>query len=153
NATVYYLPGTTGWGATFDGRPTVELIVSSANDSGPGSLRQVLGLVPAGWTLTFAAGLSGQTILLTRGAFQITGHLTIDASSLANGLQINGNHLSSIFSISGGANLVLNALTLTNGYAGGGGSGGAIVNSGTLALNRCTLAGNSANGDGGAIYN
>src|SRR5207247_10661244 len=23
NVTVYYLPGTTGWGATFDGRPAV----------------------------------------------------------------------------------------------------------------------------------
>ena len=154
NATVYYLPGTTGWSSTFDGRPSVELsFVSSPNDSGAGSLRQMVAVVPAGSRLSFAPNLSGQTILLTNGALQITNNMTIDASMLPNGVQINGNHLSSIFTISGGLNVVLNSLTLTNGYAGGGGSGGAIVNSGTLALNSCTLAGNCASGDGGAIWN
>ena len=32
NATVYYLPGTTGWGTTFGGRPTA--LMDSANHSG-----------------------------------------------------------------------------------------------------------------------
>jgi predicted outer membrane repeat protein len=104
-------------------------------------------------TITFAPALSGQTILVTNGQLALNQNLTIDGSSLANAVQINGNHLSSIFAVSGGADVVLNSLTLTNGYAGSGGSGGAIVNSGTLALNHCTLAGNSANGDGGAIWN
>jgi len=29
NVTVYYLPGTTGWGPTFDGRPTALLLLSN----------------------------------------------------------------------------------------------------------------------------
>ena len=50
--------------------------------------------------------------------------------------------------------MVLNSLIITNGWGGTSGSGGGIINGGTLALNRCTLAGNSAtNGNGGAIYN
>jgi hypothetical protein len=122
----------------FDGLTSLrEAVAYAATLSGP-------------QTITFAPGLSGQTITLTNGEIAISNNLTIDASALANGVQINGNHLSSIFSISDATNVVLNSLTLTNGYAA---NGGAIVNSSTLTLNRCTLAGNSANGDGGAIWN
>jgi hypothetical protein len=33
HAMVYYLPGTTGWGATFDGRPTVLWNPQAQNDA------------------------------------------------------------------------------------------------------------------------
>jgi hypothetical protein len=106
-----------------------------------------------GATITFATNLSSQTILLTNGAIAIDTDMTIDASALPAGLQINGNHASGLFNMNPYSIVTLNSLTLTNGNAD---NGGAIYNeqSGTLSLNECTLWGNSAvNGTGGAIYN
>ena len=82
--------------------------------------------------------------------------MTIDASALVNGISNNGNARNRIFEVDAGANAVLNALTLTNGYQRNVGDlGGAIINYGTLALTNCTLAGNSVAqwGAGGAVHN
>jgi hypothetical protein len=151
NVTVCYLAGSSGWSSTFDGRPVVELLVTTLNDSGPGSLRQMVGLSPPGVPVPFATNLSGQTITLTSGQINVSQNLTLDASGLPGGIQLNGNQNSAILSVGGGVNVTLNALTFTNGYAPGG-AGGAIANNGSLTLNRCTLVGNSA-GWGGAIDN
>ena len=133
----------------------VQALVTTNADSGLGSLRQVAGALQGGATVTFAANLSGQTITLASGEIAITNNLTIDASALPNGLIINGNHNSRIFNIGGGTAVTLNALVLTNGYTTNGNWGGAIFNAGTLALNYCTLAGNSGDSSvaGGAIAN
>jgi hypothetical protein len=132
----------------------VVLLVTTTADSGFGSLRQVAGLIQGGGTVTFGANLSGQTITLTSGEIPITNNLTIDASALPNGIIIDGNHASRIFNIGSGAAVTLNALVLTNGYTTND-WGGAIFNVGTLALNYCTLAGNSGDSSvyGGAIAN
>ncbi|HEX4122751.1 MAG TPA: choice-of-anchor Q domain-containing protein [Verrucomicrobiae bacterium] len=130
-------------------------MVSNLGDSGSGSLRDAIASLLRGGSITFAANLSGQTITLTSGAIELSNSVTIDASTLANGIQINGNANSDIFQAYGGVSVSLNALTLTNGYGGPGGNGGAIFNYGTLVLNNCTLAGNSVvtNRAGGAIQN
>ena len=54
-----------------------------------------------------------------------------------------------------GASVVLDSLTLTNGHSDASNWGGALINSGVLALNNCTLAGNfiDGSGSGGAIEN
>ena len=132
--------------------PTViNPMVTSISDGGSGSLRQVIASSGSGSTVRFATNLSGQTITLTSGTLVVTNNVTIDAAALAGGIQINGNHNSALFSVGGGVSVTLNALTFTNGYAPSG-SGGAIFNSGSLTLNNCTLAGNSAE-FGGAIEN
>src|SRR3974377_560605 len=95
--------------------------------SGPGSLRQVASVVPGGGTVTFATNLSGQTITLTSGEIAITNNLTIDASALANGVIIHGNHHSRIFNIGGGAAVALNDLVLANAFS---------TNSGAAVWNR-----------------
>ena len=130
-------------------------VVTTVNDSGPGSLRNAIAGIQAGGVITFAPGLSGQTITLTGGQIVLSTNVTIDASALANGISINGNASSRIFQVNSGFSVILNALTLTNGYQGPNGFAGAIANSGTLAMNNCTLAGNSAapSGTGGAIDN
>jgi hypothetical protein len=150
----------TGWGT-----PTLNLITALAaplvptvfntNDSGVGSLRYIIAYATNGATITFAPNLSGKTILLTNGQLSVSSNLTVDASALTNGIQINGSHNSRIFNIAGGVSATLDSLTLTNGYAGAGIYGGAIENVGSLTLNRCTLAGNSADPTavGGAIDN
>ena len=135
------------------------LIVTSAADSGHGSLRQVmLNAAPyaASYFIAFDAGLSGQTIMLSSGPLVVGGSavlsFTLDASDLAGGLTINGtnNGASGIFDNNG--ELTLRALTLRNGHAP---NGGAIRNNGILTLERCSLFQNfsfTSGGLGGAVH-
>lgn len=138
-------------------------VVTNANDSGPGSLRQMLAYaatIPGANTVTFDPALSGATITLGS-EIDITdaASVTIDASSLAAGLTISGNSTNRIFYVGSGRRLGLKSLTLTGGNGVGSafsGNGGAImVTGGTLEVALCTFTGNAASGEGsgGAIYN
>ena len=155
----------TGWGTPAIGlinalaggaAAPYHLVVLNTNDSGPGSLRQTISNSVSGAYITFSNSLAGATILLTSGQVMVSSNLTIDASALAGGLTINGNHANPIFNIVGSPTptVKLAALTLTNGYSSSR-SGGAIVNGGVLSLNNCTLDGNSTGSGfgGGAIVN
>jgi hypothetical protein len=128
-------------------------IVTTAADSGIGSLRYATTYTTNGDTITFATNLSGATIL-SSGTLTLNKNLTIDASALPGGITINGNQAGSVFVVTN-ANVVLTALTITNGKASapGYGYGGGIWNWGVLTVNQCTLAGNSANFSGGGIMN
>ncbi len=134
--------------------PATYAVINTA-DGGAGSLRQAIANAVSGDTINFAPNLSGTTITITDGEMQLTGGLTIDASDLTNGVRLDGNYASRIFNVADGANVVLNSLTLTNGHSDESDWGGAIINSGTLALTNCTLVGNyiDGTGSGGAIYN
>jgi predicted outer membrane repeat protein len=146
----------TGWGT-----PTVNLInalaaytntiVYNTFDGVPGSLRYILGSVSNNSTITFAPYLSGSNILLTNGELLLSRSVTIDASMLPGGIQINGNGSTRVFEVPGGVTVTLKALTITNGVAGPN-YGGGILNNGTLILSQCTLAGNSSS-QGGAMEN
>jgi predicted outer membrane repeat protein len=134
-------------GVSFDSIPN---IITNLSDSGPGSLRTVLAAMSPDATVTFAANLSGATILLTSGAITLNTSLAIDAAALPGGISINGNAASSIFQVNPGVTVVLNSVTITNGFSAG--AGGGIGNYGSLTLNGCTVAGNTAGLDGGGIY-
>jgi hypothetical protein len=140
--------------ATLTVRLPGTFVVTTTNDSGPGSLRQVAGPeAVSGDTITFAPNLSGQTIRLTSGQITLGQSLNIDASALPDGVIIDGNANGRIFEVLAGSIVRLDSLTLTNGRASG--HGGAIFNSGTLTVNRCTLVRNlvAVGGVGGGIYN
>jgi hypothetical protein len=124
-------------------------VVTNTANSGPGTLRSAITNADNGAVITFDPSLSGATITLSN-TLTINTNLTIDASALAGGLQINGNHAVTVFTVAPGTTNVLNSLTITNGYNSG--SGGGIYNEGTLTLTNCTLSGNSAE-DGGGIAN
>ncbi|HLX71366.1 MAG TPA: S53 family peptidase, partial [Verrucomicrobiae bacterium] len=131
--------------AEFQANPVV-----ITNDSGPGTLRYAVNYCPVGTTITFAANLSGQTILLTSGPLTVNDNLTVDASALPNGIEVNGNSNSEIFLINDGT-VVLNSLTLRNGFGGSDGFGGAIESFGNLTLEDCRLVNNQCpDGTGGA---
>jgi hypothetical protein len=146
----------TGWGTPAVGLINAlagpyQSVVLNTNDNGPGSLRQAISNVIAGAyafsVITFATNLSGATIH-SSGTMTLTGNLTIDASALPRGITINGNQAGSVFFATNG-NVVLTALTITNGNASASGVGGGILNYAVLKLNQCTLAGNSAGYAGG----
>ena len=134
------------------------MVTSTNDDASVGSLRTILANAPANATITFATNLSGQTITLTNYEFFLSNNVTIDASALMGGIQINGDHFFRIFYIQTNTTVVLNSLTLTNSYVSGtsafpvngsNGYGGAIYNAGTLTLNQAVLAGNLATGGSG----
>jgi hypothetical protein len=124
-------------------------MVTNSADSGPGTLRSAITNAVNGAVITFDPSLSGATITLSN-TLTINTNLTIDASALPGGLQINGNDTVQIFNVASTITVFLNSLTITNAYSTN--SGGGIYNGGTATLNQCTLSGNSAN-YGGGIYN
>jgi hypothetical protein len=138
--------------------PLGQLVVANIADSGPGTLRAAIADAINGAVITFATNLSGATITLAS-TLTINTNLTIDASALPGGIQINGNGTVRVLNISSGPAVILNSLTITNGRATPIGLqgllGGGIYNSnnGTLTLNQCTVSGNSAGSGGGGIYN
>ena len=82
--------------------------VLNENDSGPGSLRQAVLDASAGEIITFASTVS--TVLLTNGEIALDKNLTIDGN-----VTVDANASSRIFSISSGATVLLNDITMTNG--------------------------------------
>src|SRR5205809_2305143 len=116
--------------------------VTNLANSGPGTLRAAVTFANTNAdadTITFRAALSGKTNILTSGQVTISNILTIDASAPPAGFNVSGNHLSRIFEVSAGATVTLKSLFLMNGYAGSGGGGAILVDSGgTLTLTNCT---------------
>ncbi|WP_428308509.1 CSLREA domain-containing protein [Lacipirellula sp.] len=121
--------------------------VSDAND-GHTSLREAIAAAPAsGNQVDFHASLA-------QGVITLNSQLTLPQSITINGLGADqltvaagGNHR--IFQVNAGAVATINGLKLTGGNASD--YGGAILNYGTLKLNRAEVSGNTAGGAGGAI--
>ena len=119
-------------------------LVTTANDSGQGSLREAILLAENGETITFATNLSGATILLEGGGFFVKKGIHIDASALPDGITLDGGGGHRVFEFVHSTN-VLTGLTITNGNNLGHGAGGGLFNFfGHVTLNRCTLVGNRA---------
>ncbi len=144
------------------GAAGVSLQVTSVADDGPGTLRRVLRDAGAGAVVTFATNLAGRTLLLTSGQLRVERNVTVDASSLAGGVRIDGNRAGRVFYVGTNTVVVLNGLTITNGLLTSSDSsswGGGIENRGNLTLRRCVVAGNTVQGTpstvayGGAIIN
>jgi hypothetical protein len=158
------------------------LTVTTAADSGAGSLRAEIAAAKSGDIINFASSLKGQTITLTSGELLVNKGLTIQGPGAAQ-LTISGGNHSRVFDVASSQPVVLTGLTISNGASqvGGGiydasgsvltvsactisnchaevlngGCGGGIYNSGTLTLGGCTISGDSArlSGRGGGIFN
>jgi beta-glucanase (GH16 family) len=132
-----------------------EMTVTSAEDSGVGSLRKAIGSVCAGGTVHFAPELAGQTITLTSGPLTLGKNVTIDGSA-APGVILSGNNADRVFIINAGTTAAVSYLTVRDGKATD--LAGAILDNGTLTLDHCIVTNNSVVGSndwwkgGGAIY-
>ena len=130
------------------GDPTI--VVSNTNDDGVGSLRQAIVDVDPGGNILFDASLNNQTIFVGIDHLEINKNLTIDASSLSDGIVISGNYTSRVFRIPLGSVVTMEKLTIIEGQ---GINGGGIFNTGDLTLIQSTISDNIATNDGGGIYN
>jgi hypothetical protein len=119
------------------------LVVTSTNDSGPGSLRQAIADASSGETITFSSKLRGQTITLTSGELDISNSIKIDGLG-ASQLAVSGGGSNRVFQINSGAVVTISGLTITDGLAT---DGAGVVNQGTLTLDGCSVTSNQANFD------
>jgi hypothetical protein len=112
------------------------------------SLREAVLHAPDGSAIGFAPALDSRTIALAS-PLVVARDLVIDGSERVN-LWISGADLSGIFTVNPGVSAGLRGLALRQGYRS---SGGAIHNSGTLALHDCMIRESHCDSQGGGIYN
>ncbi len=140
-------------------RPLLELLedrtllsiqyVESTMDSGPASLRGVIGAAVQGDIIEFAIGVTG-TITLTSGPIEIPASVAIEGPG-AGSITVSGNGASGVFGVEVDKIVTIAGLTITDG--GNEPLGGALINRGTLTLANCAVSNSSATDSGGAIYN
>lgn len=141
---------------SLPGCNTINSVVNNNNDSGAGSLRDVIANVCNGSTITFADNVRG-AINLTSRELGINKSLTITGPG-ANLLTVQRSPAAGtadfrIFNIASGS-AAISGLTIANGNVPGGlDSGGGILNNGVMTLTSVFVTGNSAAFQGGGISN
>ncbi len=130
----------------------VNRVVTSAADTGSGSLRDALNLAQAGDVIGFSASLSNQTIQVAT-TLPITHRLTINAAN-APGVTVDGGGAVRVFAVDGGVDATFIGVRIHGGRAVGGGTspGGAIStgNDARLTIQHCRFDANVAD-IGGAV--
>ena len=120
------------------------LTVTSAADSGLGSLRAAIASASSGDTIVFAPRLDGQTISLTTGELAIARSVTINGPG-AGLLNVDAGGMSRVFDItSSSATVALSGLTIRGGISEDG--GGITDQGGELTLKNDTLSNDQAIG-------
>jgi len=130
-------------------KPPRHLVVSTIEDYGQGSLRQMLVDAAVGDVITFAPSLSGGAILINSDQLVVSKDVTIDASALHGGIRIDGRHSHRIIDVPRRVSVILKGLILTNGLAD---RGGAIRNLGYVQMMDCAVCNCEATAKGGAVY-
>jgi len=132
------------------------LVVSNSNDSGNGSLREVItNSAINGDTIRFSSTIidgGSQTIELSSAIFFNKSITIIGSYNETDTLYISGNNSNSIFIISNTSNVILDSLVLLNGYDNGG-LGGAVRfhESDSLYVFNTIISNCTTTGYGGAI--
>ena len=138
--------------------PPAELVVTNLDDSGPGSLREALGLIADDGTITFDSALAGGTLTLTTGKLAIDSSVTVDASGAAP-VTLSAGGTSRVVQVAAGAVVAISDVVIRDGVAAP--QGGGILNYGELSLDRVVVTDNTENSTsgpafdlgGGGIYN
>ncbi len=134
-------------GGTPTPTPANSVLVTNANNSGPGSLRQAIEDVPTDGIINFDSTFfsTPQTIALSFSDLAISRNMTINGLG-ANLITVAGPGNSRVFRVT--ATATINGLKITGGNSGlSNGSG--ISNIGNLTVNGCHITGNTANFGGG----
>ena len=167
-------------GPSFSGDAAI-LTVTSTDDSGTGTLRDVLANAANNDVIKFSLNYPA-TIVLTSGELLVTNNVTIAGPGAAS-LTISANNNSRVFQVGTSNTATISGLTISGGVASGGGVGAGIycdqttltllncsllnngatggstaagaglyANQSQVTLAGCTVSGNTATGNGGGIY-
>ena len=146
---------TTAGQAAFTGTLNTITVTSAAN-SGPGSLRRAISQATSGTVIRFAPSLANQTITLNSQLEISPGqNITIDGSGATN-LTISGNRATRIFFVNSNQDFpttfTVKNMSLVDGFTDE--RGGAILGEhrASVAVDNVTFLRNVANSGGGAIY-
>jgi LPXTG-site transpeptidase (sortase) family protein len=149
NSTYHFRAIGTNTAGTLDGgdlsftTPCASAItVTSADDSGPGTLRQAIAGICANGTITFD---DDYTITLSS-ELSITKNMTLSGSG--HNIVISGQNAVRVFNI-GSVIITLDTLTIANGRAD---DGGGVFSLGYLTIKDCTFSGNRTNGISSSPY-
>jgi predicted outer membrane repeat protein len=159
------------WFATAASLSAATFVVTNANDSGAGSLREALTQANSNAqadTISFDATFfsTARTITLTSGELRITrdddsfpGRLVTINGPGADLLTISGNNSSRVFYVSNFGNVALSGVTIAGGNGigtvlneEGNSGGGLLAHSSFVSLSDVTFRNNAAPNAGGAIY-
>ena len=143
--------------ALFGFTPFIEaatFTVTTAADSGVGSLRQAINNANAAAGDDMIAFTVTGTITLASALPAITESVAITGPG-TNLLTISGNNSVQVFTVNAGTtNATISGLTIANGKATGYANGAGIANAGTLTIQNCALVNNTnVGGWGGAVFN
>jgi predicted outer membrane repeat protein len=122
-------------------------VVTSTNDSGPGSLRQALADACATDTINFAIPGTGPDTITLASPLSITKQISL-VGPTDRSVRISGGHTTTIAEVDFGATLTIVNLTLMDGA---GPAAGAIHAFGDVTIKNSTLSGNFSCCDGSAI--
>jgi hypothetical protein len=127
------------------------VIVTNANNSGAGSLRQAIADAPVNGDVLFEPTFFAVPRLIALGSeIVIAKSLTVHGSG-ADLLTLSGRNLNRVFRVTGGGlRVAISDVTLSAGRNED--LGGAIVSDSDLTLSRCAVVGNHAGTSGGAMY-
>jgi len=137
--------------------PAAGVTVTNTNDTGAGSLRDVILNAAPGDTIDFSLPSLPATIFLQSGDLFINKNLTITGPG-ASVLSIdatNSVNSARVFTVQSGI-VSISGLTITHGGGGPDDNGGGVFNAGTLTLSNCIISNNSvksAGTGGGGIFN
>ncbi len=140
--------GTPSFALTNGCPPTV---VTNGGDSGAGTLRQTIADACPGSVVTFAGGVA--SVALTSGELVIGKNLTLDGGAGVAVTRQAGSPDFRVFRVTGGANVLLDSLTISGGNVAD--DGGGIQNFGNLTVLDSLISGNAstAGNGGGGIAN
>jgi hypothetical protein len=133
------------------------IVVTSAADSGAGSLRQAIADSAVGGRIEFAPSLSGATIYLAS-TLIIDKGLAIDGSALPAKITISGDSDANgtgnvpVIDASSVNLIALDSLVITKGFSLNGSGGGVRNISGNLAIIRSVITANTG-WNGGGLFN
>lgn len=134
------------------------LTVTSAADSGPGSLRFAIAFADHGDTIDFHPSMVGKTIRLSSGRLEITKNLSIRGPG-ASKLAVSGGGKTAVLLVDHGASASVSGLTITGGATTietpeqSRDGAGIMVRRGSLNLKLCVVSDNRSSSAGGGIVN
>lgn len=138
-------------GMLLQGLQQPQLVIAGGVVTNCADDTQLSALIASGGTITFNCGGVGTTATITLSSTKIIPSGASVALDGGGKITLSGNNARRLFNVRANARLSIANLTLRDGKDFG---GGAILNDGTLIIDRTTLTANEASGQfGGAIKN